>query len=107
MTFSSRPSRKWNRASTTDRMIRRTCGGSERTHSVEGEKSMTRWTLRGLTAMTLVATAFAGAFGQAGTGTVAGQVTVLDTKAPLTGAQVSVAGTTLGAVANAEGRYVI
>jgi TonB-linked SusC/RagA family outer membrane protein len=45
--------------------------------------------------------------GQAAQGTVTGRVVQSGTVRPLTGAQVSVAGTGLGALANNEGRYVI
>lgn len=71
---------------------------------------MTRWKLRALSAMALIAAAVSTAVGQqpAGAGgTVIGQVTAIDTKAPMPGAQVMVLGTTLRANANAEGRYVI
>src|SRR5262249_19157704 len=99
--------RRWNRASTTDRTIRRTCGGS--LDSGLGEKSMTRWTLRGYSAIALIAAATHTAVGQqpGATGTVVGQIVATESKAPLSGAQVTVLGTTLRAVANIEGRFVV
>ncbi|MEP6491673.1 MAG: SusC/RagA family TonB-linked outer membrane protein [bacterium] len=60
--------------------------------------------------MTLITTAVAAAVGQQPTGavgTVVGQVLIVESRAPLQGAQVTVLGTTLRASANAEGRYVI
>jgi TonB-linked SusC/RagA family outer membrane protein len=71
---------------------------------------MTRWKLRAFSAMALIAAAVSTAVGQqpaGGGGTVIGQVLAVDSKAPLSGAQVMVLGTTLRANANAEGRYVI
>jgi TonB-linked SusC/RagA family outer membrane protein len=69
---------------------------------------MTRWwKLRAVSAMALIAAAVHTAVAQQTGGTLIGQVVAVDSKAPLQGAQVSVVGTTLRAVANAEGRYTI
>ena len=71
---------------------------------------MTRWKIRTILALTLMATSVSPLVGQqpAGAGgTVIGQVVAAQSKAPLYGAQVIVLGTTFRGAANAEGRYVL
>jgi TonB-linked SusC/RagA family outer membrane protein len=69
---------------------------------------MTRWKLRALSAIALIAAAVPAAFAQQPVGTLIGQVVAAESKAPLQGAQVTIVGaTTLRAVANVEGRFVI
>src|SRR5690242_3129749 len=95
---------RWDRASTTDRTIRRTCGGR---HLVRGERDpMRRWILRAVwgTGMSLVA--LRGAAAQA-TGQVIGQVVAAESKSPIQGVQVTVTGTAIRAGTNVEGRYVL
>lgn len=71
---------------------------------------MTRWKIRTILALTLMATSVSTLVGQqpAGAGgTVTGQVVATQSKAPLYGAQVFILGTTFRGAANAEGRYVL
>ena len=69
---------------------------------------MKRWTGRVLSALTLVlVTAMGLNAQQAQTGTVIGRVLRADNRTPVTGAQVTIVGTTNGALTNAEGRYAI
>lgn len=63
---------------------------------------LTRW----IPALLLAALLPGGAFAQ-GSGTVTGLVTSSDTQAPLSAVQVFVAGTTLGTLTNAQGRFII
>ncbi|MBA4159209.1 MAG: TonB-dependent receptor, partial [Gemmatimonadetes bacterium] len=62
-----------------------------------------RWLLAALVAVALVPT---GSWAQE-RGTVTGTVTEAQTKRPLAGVQVSIAGTTLGTITNAQGRFLI
>ena len=70
---------------------------------------MTCWIVRGLLGIALGLTTIPAAAQQpqVAQGTVVGQVIAADSRLPLGGAQVAVVGTTLGAAAGAEGRYVI
>jgi TonB-linked SusC/RagA family outer membrane protein len=79
---------------------------------------MTRWTLRALVAVTLAAAARAEGQQSAAqpaqpaqpagqVGTVVGQVVVEGAGTPIVGAQVVVVGTTIGALAGADGRFTI
>jgi len=54
-----------------------------------------------------MALSFAGALSAQGTGTVRGQITDAVTQRPLSGAQVSIPGSGLGSIANANGQYLI
>ncbi len=71
---------------------------------------MARCIVRGLLGIALSLTCIEAAAAQqpqVTTGTVVGQIIAVDSRRPLGGAQVAVVGTTLGASAGAEGRYVI
>ena len=71
---------------------------------------MTRCIVRGLLGIALSLTGIAAASAQQAqvdVGTVIGQVVATGNRLPLPGAQASVVGTTLGAAAGAEGRFII